>query len=50
MKSIVSALAVALTLAFTVPAFPADVTTAKTSAECHKVWGHVGRQDQELLS
>jgi hypothetical protein len=39
MKSIISALAVALALAFTGPAFAGDVTTAKTSADCHKAGG-----------
>jgi hypothetical protein len=40
MKSVISALAVALAIAFTGPAFAAaDVTTAKTSADCHKAGG-----------
>jgi hypothetical protein len=35
----ISALAVALPLAFTGPAFAGDVTTAKTKANCHKAGG-----------
>jgi hypothetical protein len=39
MKSLVSALAVALALAFTGPAFAGDVTAAKTEADCTKAGG-----------
>jgi len=39
MKTLVSSLAVALTRAFTGPAFAGDVTTAKTAADCAKAGG-----------
>jgi hypothetical protein len=39
MKSLISALAVALALAFTGPAFAGDVTAAKTEADCQKAGG-----------
>jgi hypothetical protein len=39
MKSLVSILAVALTLAFTGSAFAGNVTTAKTAADCAKAGG-----------
>ena len=39
MKTITCTLALALGLAFSATAFAADVTTAKTKAECHKAGG-----------
>ena len=39
MKTVISILAVALALAFTVPAFAGDVTNAKTPADCKKAGG-----------
>ena len=39
MKSLISTLAVALSLAFAGPAFAGDVTAAKTQADCHKAGG-----------
>ena len=39
MKTVISILAVALALAFTVPAFAGDVTKAKTEADCKKAGG-----------
>jgi hypothetical protein len=39
MKSLTSIFVVALALAFTVPAFAGDVTTAKTEADCQKAGG-----------
>ena len=39
MKTLVSALAVALALTFTGPAFAGDVTAAKTEADCTKAGG-----------
>jgi hypothetical protein len=39
MKSIISALAVAIALAFTGPAFAGDVRAAKTHADCKKAGG-----------
>jgi hypothetical protein len=39
MKPFVSILAIALALAFAGSAFAGDVTTAKTSADCHKAGG-----------
>lgn len=39
MKGIISALAVALALAFTGSAFAGDVTAAKNKADCHKAGG-----------
>ncbi len=39
MRTLVAIFAVALALAFTGPAFAADVTTAKTKADCHKAGG-----------
>jgi hypothetical protein len=38
-KTFISMLAVGLALAFTGPAFAADVTKAKTEADCHKAGG-----------
>jgi hypothetical protein len=39
MKTLVSALAMALALAFTGPAFAGDVATAKNAADCSKAGG-----------
>jgi hypothetical protein len=39
MKAVISIFAVALALAFTVPAFAGDVTAAKTEADCKKAGG-----------
>ena len=39
MKTLVSVFAVALALAFIGPAFAADVTKAKTEADCKKAGG-----------
>ena len=39
MKTVISILAVALGLAFIGPAFAADVTKAKTEADCKKAGG-----------
>jgi hypothetical protein len=39
MKALISIFAVALALAFTVPAFAGDVTAAKTEADCTKAGG-----------
>jgi hypothetical protein len=39
MKTLVSIFALTLGLAFTVPAFAADVTAAKTKADCEKAGG-----------
>ena len=39
MRTITYTLALALGLAFSAMAFAADVTTAKTKAECHKAGG-----------
>ena len=39
MKTTVSALALALALAFTGPALAGDVTTAKSAADCAKAGG-----------
>ena len=39
MKALISMFALALALAFTAPAFAADVTAAKTKADCHKAGG-----------
>jgi len=39
MKTIVSAFALALALAFTGPAFAGDVSAAKTQADCDKAGG-----------
>ena len=39
MKTLISIFAVALALAFTVPAFAQDVKTAKTAADCAKAGG-----------
>ena len=39
MKTLISALAVALAIAFTGPAFAAGVADAKTKADCHKAGG-----------
>jgi phosphate-selective porin len=39
MRTITYTLALALGLAFSATAFAADVTTAKTKAECHKAGG-----------
>ena len=39
MKTLISIFAVTLALAFTGPAFAADVTAAKTKADCHKAGG-----------
>jgi hypothetical protein len=39
MKTLVSALAVTLAIAFTGPAFAGNVTTAKTLADCQKAGG-----------
>ena len=39
MKTIVSALALTLALAFTGPAFAGDVSAAKTQADCDKAGG-----------
>ena len=39
MKTIISILALALALAFTVPAFAGDVATAKTEADCKAAGG-----------
>ena len=39
MKTLVSILALALALAFTVPAFAGDVTAAKNEADCAKAGG-----------
>ena len=39
MKALISAVAVALALAFTGPAFAGDVTAAKTEADCVKAGG-----------
>jgi hypothetical protein len=39
MKTLISIFAVTLALAFTGPAFPGDVTAAKTEADCAKAGG-----------
>ena len=39
MKTLLSTLALALALGFTMPAFAGDVTTAKNAADCEKVGG-----------
>jgi hypothetical protein len=39
MKTLVSAVAVAIALAFVGPAFAGDVSTAKTEADCTKAGG-----------
>jgi hypothetical protein len=39
MKTLVSTFALALTLAFTLPALAGDVTMAKTEADCQKAGG-----------
>ena len=39
MKTLISIFAVTLALAFTAPAFAADVTKAKTEADCKKAGG-----------
>jgi hypothetical protein len=39
MKTLISMFALALALAFTVPAFAGDVTAAKTKADCQKAGG-----------
>ena len=39
MKTLVSALALTLALAFTGPAFAGDVSAAKTQADCDKAGG-----------
>ena len=39
MKTLISIFAVALALAFTVPAFAGDVTAAKTEADCKAAGG-----------
>jgi hypothetical protein len=39
MKALISMLTVGLALAFTGPAFAADVTKAKTEADCKKAGG-----------
>ena len=39
MKILIPTFAVALSLAFTAPAFAGDVTTAKTEADCQKARG-----------
>jgi hypothetical protein len=39
MKSLISVFAVALSLAFTGPAFAGNVAAAKTKADCHKAGG-----------
>ena len=39
MKVVVSTFALALALAFTAPAFAADVSAAKTQADCEKAGG-----------
>jgi hypothetical protein len=39
MKALISIFAVALALAFTVPAIAGDVTAAKTDADCTKAGG-----------
>ena len=39
MKTLISALALTLGLAFTGPAFAGDVTTAKNQADCEKAQG-----------
>jgi hypothetical protein len=39
MKTLISAVVLAFALAGTVPAFAADVTTAKTKADCDKAGG-----------
>jgi len=39
MKILVSALAMVMAIAFTGSAFAADVTAAKTKADCHKAGG-----------
>jgi hypothetical protein len=39
MKGLISMLALAVALAFTGSALAADVTTAKTKADCHKAGG-----------
>jgi hypothetical protein len=39
MRTLISALTVALALAFTGPAFAGDVTTAKTEADCKAAGG-----------
>ena len=39
MKTVVSILAVALSLAFTGPAFAGNLTSAKTAADCAKAGG-----------
>ena len=44
MKTITCTLALALGLVFSATAFAADVTTAKTKAECNKAGGRGTRQ------
>jgi hypothetical protein len=39
MKSFISILTLALAIGLTGPAFAADVTAAKTKADCHKAGG-----------
>ena len=39
MKGLISILALAIGLAFTLPAFAGDVATAKTEADCKKAGG-----------
>jgi len=39
MKTVISALAMALAIAFTGTVFAADVSTAKTKADCRKAGG-----------
>ena len=40
--------ALGLAFVFTAPAFAADVTAAKTKADCTKAGGGMGRQGQDL--
>jgi hypothetical protein len=49
MKALISIFAVALALAFTVPAFAGDVTAAKTRGRLQEGWRHVGCCDQYVL-